>query len=94
MIIFTINRLIFYSTKCHKSAENAHLNFPEPSVTSSDFFFCPNSSPKHKDSSFMIMNDTETQQILTFKTLNQQFFLLFYLKNAWKNKWIIKIVGD
>ncbi len=61
--------------------KNAHLNFPEPSVTSSHCFFCPNNSPKHKDSSFIIRKETEKQQILTCQRLNQQFFLLFYLKN-------------
>ncbi len=30
------------------------------------------------------MDDTEKQQILPFKRLNQQFFLL-YLKNDWKD---------
>ncbi len=55
--------------KREKSAKNAHLNFPEPNVTSSYGFFCPN-SPKHEDSSFILINDTEKQEILTFKSLN------------------------
>ncbi len=42
----------------------------------------------------MIINDTENKQILTFKRLNQRFFLLFYFKNDWNNQAIIKIVGD
>ncbi len=71
--------------KCQKSAKNARLNFPEHNVTSSDCLFCSNNSPEHKDSSFMIINDSENQQILTFKRLNQEFFLLFYLKNDWNN---------
>ncbi len=29
----------------------------------------------------MVINDAEKQQILTFKWLNQQFFLLIYMKN-------------
>ncbi len=66
--------------KYQKSAKNAYLNFSEQNVTSSNGFFCPNNSPKHKESSFFI-NDSEKQQILTFKRLNQQFFKLFYLKN-------------
>ncbi len=57
------------------------LDFPEPNVTASERFFGPNNSPKHKDSSFIFINDTEKQQILTFKTLNEQLFLLLYLKN-------------
>ncbi len=77
-IIFMKNRVTVYSVKCQKTAKNAHLNFAEPNVTSSNRFFCPN-SPKHKDS-FSLINDTEKQQILTFKTLNQKFFLIFYLK--------------
>ncbi len=62
--------------KCQKSAKNAHLNFPEPNVMSSNCFFCPNSQ-KHKNSSFIFIDDTEKQQILTFRTLNQQFFYFF-----------------
>ncbi len=54
-----------------------HLNFPEPDVTSLNCFFCPNNSPKHTNSSFMIINITEKQQIFTFMRLNQEFFLLF-----------------
>ncbi len=69
-----INRLIANSVKYQKNAKNAHLNFPESNVTSSFCFFCPNNSPKHEDSSFIFINDAEKQQILTFKTLNQQFF--------------------
>ncbi len=45
--------------KRQKSVKNAHLNFPEPNVPSSDCFFCPNSIPKHKDSSCVIINDTK-----------------------------------
>ncbi len=80
--------------KCKKRAKNVHLNFPEPNVTSSNHFFCPNNSPEHGDSSFIIINDTEKQHILTFKRLNQQFFLHFYLQNAQNIELIIKIVGD
>ncbi len=75
-IIFTSNRLIAYSVKCQKGVKNAHLNFPEPDVTSSDCFFCSNNNPKHKDS-FIFIYDSEKQQILTFETLIRQFFLLF-----------------
>ncbi len=53
-------------------------------VMPSNSFFCPNNSPKHMDSSFIVIKDTEKQQILTFKRLNQQFLILFYLKNDWK----------
>ncbi len=49
---------------------------------------------RHKDFSFIFINDTEKQQILTFKTLNHQVFLLFYLKNDWTDSSIIKIVGN
>ncbi len=56
--------------KCQKSAQKAHLNFPKPKVTPSDCVFCLNNSPKHNDSSFIFINDTEKPQILTFKTLN------------------------
>ncbi len=31
----------------------------------------------------MIIDDPEKKQILTFKRQNQQFFVLFYLKNDW-----------
>ncbi len=59
--------------KCQKSAKNAHLNVIE---TSTNCFLCPN-SPKHtQKNSFILMNYTEKQQILTFKTLNQQKLLL------------------
>ncbi len=71
--------------KCQKFAKNAYLSFPEPNVTSSNRFFSPNSSPKHKDFSFILINDPDKLQILTFKTLNQQFFLLLYLENDWND---------
>ncbi len=67
--------------KCQKGVTNANLNIPEPSVMSSGFFFCPNSSTKLKDSSFIFTDVSKKQQILTFESLNQQFQLLFYLKN-------------
>ncbi len=63
------------------SVKNARLSFPEPRVTSSVCSFCPNST-KHKDPSYIIITDTEKQQILTFKRLNMQLFLL-YLENNW-----------
>ncbi len=66
--------------KCQKCVRHAPLNFLEPNVTSSDCSF-PNSSPKHKDTSFMSINDTEKQHILTVKRLNQQFFVLFNVEN-------------
>ncbi len=69
-------------------AKNAHLNFPEPNVMSSD------NSLKHKDGSYIFISDTEKQQILTFKRLNQQFFSLLYLKNDGINLLLIKIVGN
>ncbi len=59
--MFMINQLMVYSMKCQKGAKNAHLNFAEPNLTSTDCF-CPNSSPKHKDASFIFINDTEQQQ--------------------------------
>ncbi len=49
----------FYSMKCQKSATNANLNFPEPNETSSHCFFCPNNSPKHKNSVFIFINNTD-----------------------------------
>ncbi len=67
--------------KCQKSPKNVHLNFPESNVASLNCKFCPNNSPKHRESSFMIVNDTEKQQIFTLKRLNQEAFLLFYLQN-------------
>ncbi len=39
---------------------------------------------KHKDFSFIIINDTEKQQLLTFRRLNQQFFLLFLIEKTLK----------
>lgn len=45
------------------------FNSPESKITSSNWFFCPTSSPKHKNSTFILRNDKETQQILTFKLL-------------------------
>ncbi len=71
-------------SECQYSVKNAVLNFPEPwaiSEASSDCFFKPNNCPKHEDSSFVIMDDTDKLQILTFKRLNQQFFLHNHLKN-------------
>ncbi len=36
---------------------------------------------QNTETSLIIISVTEKQQILTFKKLNQQFILLFYLKN-------------
>ncbi len=65
-----------------KSVKNSHLYFyfAEPSVMSRNSFCCPN-GPKHKDFAFLIISDTEKQQILTFERLNQQLLLRFYQKN-------------
>ncbi len=63
-----------------KCAKNTQLHFPEPNVTSSNCFFCPNNGPKHKESSFVMINDTEKQQIVTFQKLNQQFFTFLLTK--------------
>ncbi len=74
--------LIVYSMKCPKSAKNAHLNFPDPSVTPLTCFFCPNNISKHtKNVSFIIINDAETQPILTFKRPNQQLFTVLQKKD-------------
>ncbi len=56
--------------KCQESVKNAHPSFPDHSVHLN--------SLKHKNSSFIIINDTEKQHILIFKRQNQQFcsFLL------------------
>ncbi len=82
--VFIINLMIIFIINClwnvKKVWKNAHHSFPKPNVTSSNYFFWPNSSPKHKDSSFMMINDTEKQQILTLKRLNQKLILPFYLK--------------
>ncbi len=63
-----------------KSVKNVHLGFSEPSVTSSEcFFFWSKQQPeKHKDFIFFIVSDTEKQQNLNIKQLNQQYFLLIY----------------
>ncbi len=87
--IFWINWLIIYSIKCQKSGENAHLNSPEPDVMSLNCVFCPNNSPNHKDS-FISLYDTEKQQILTFKRLNQQFFVFFAWKMTETINWLPK----
>ncbi len=41
--------------------ENAPLNFQIPNVTYSKICSCPNSSPKHKESSFIIINDRKAE---------------------------------
>ncbi len=48
-------------------------------MKSSNSFFCPNNSLKYKDS-FIFIKDTKKQQMLTFKILHQQFFLLLFEK--------------
>ncbi len=72
-LIFTINWLIVHAMKCEWSVKNAPLNFPEAIVMSSGCLFRPNKSPKHTDSSFFILNDTEKQQILTSNSFD--FFI-------------------
>ncbi len=62
--------------KCQKGAKNAHLKVSEPMVTSSHASFVQTTA-QNTQFSFIIMNDIEKQQILTFKRQNQQNFLLF-----------------
>ncbi len=89
LICWLFSPLIVYSMKCPKSAKNAHLNFPDPSVTPLTCFFCPNNSLKHtKNVLFIIINDAETQPILTFKRPNQQLFTVLQKKD--KINWLSK----
>ncbi len=78
--------------KCEKSAKNAHLNFPEQMLRLQIVSFVQ-TAQKHKDSSFIFINETEKQEIFTFKTLNQQQFSSFYLKIGWNDSSIIKNVA-
>lgn len=53
--------------------KNAHLNFREPRVTSSNVLLMSKNSPQPKDSSFTIRNKRkEKLQIFTFKKLEQK----------------------
>ncbi len=67
-----------------KKVKNAHFSFPELNVTSSNYFFCPNKSPKHNDSSFIIINDTKSRKS-SLKSLNQWFFFMFICENDSNN---------
>ncbi len=71
---------LFHEMSKKKKVKNALLNVLEANVMSSNCLFCPNTSPKHKDTLFIIIN-TENKQIFTIKRRNQQIFLLFNLKN-------------
>ncbi len=64
--------------KFQKSVKNAHLSFPEPNITSSNCFFCPNSSQKHNDSLFIIINDTKKQQTLIFVVAKLAILFTFF----------------
>ncbi len=64
--------------KYQKSVKNANLNSPEPNMTSLNCFFWPNNSLKHKDSSFIIINNTEKQQILTLQRQNSNPFYFIW----------------
>ncbi len=77
--------------KCQKSAKHAHLKFPEQNLTPSNCF-CYKNSPKHKNSSFIFINDTEKLQTLAFKMLNQHSSDIFIRKiiemiNRLSNSW-------
>ena len=43
--------LLFSPFNIAENVKNAHRNFPEPKVTSSDCYFCPTNRPNPKDSS-------------------------------------------
>ncbi len=80
MIIFTISRFIIYSTKCQRSVKNANHNFPEPIVMSLNSVFCPNNSPKHKDSSFFSHEwhkKAASPHIWRGKTSNSLYFFVW-----------------
>ena len=69
--------------KMSKMMKNAYHYFPEPTLTSLNYFFSPTSSPKPKGSSFTVINDKEKQQILTFKKLEPANGHFCFKKNCW-----------
>lgn len=68
IMLLSINVLIML---CNESisVKNAHHNFPDPKVMSSNSLFCNSTSPKAQESLFIIINYKEEQQNLTFKRL-------------------------
>ena len=63
--------------------KNTHHIFPEPTVTPSNYFFCPINNPKPKDFSCTAMNDKESRSSylkLHWKRLRQ----LIDYQNSWR----------
>ncbi len=72
-----------------KKMEKMLSKFPRAQFDVFRLLFLPKQQPKHRYSSFIIINNTKKQQILTFKRINQQFFLLSYSKDEtinWASK--------
>ncbi len=76
---------------CQKGAKNLHLNFPRAQCDIFKLLLLSKQQPKTQRLLIYYHEDTEKQQIFTFKRLNYELFLLFYLKN---DLLIIKIVVD
>ncbi len=79
-----INHLFLEMTR---KFEKCSSQFPKAQWCLQIASFIQNNSPNHKDSSFMIINETEKQQIFTVQRLNQLFYLLFYFKK-WQKQLI------
>lgn len=51
-----------------------------------NYFFCPTSSPRPKDSYlFIIINDKEKQQVFALNSWNQEMFDILTLEKDWNN---------
>ncbi len=76
-----VSPLIAMSKKCEKCSSQ----FSRAQCDIFRFLLLSNNSPKHKNSSFIIINDPEKQEKVTIRRLNMGFVSLFRLKNDWYN---------
>ena len=80
IFFFLLSHLFFdqFDDYFSQIARNCQINCQEsakgPKVKSSNCLFRPTNSPKPRDSSFIVINDKEKQQIITFKMCDQQMF--------------------
>lgn len=79
---------LFYN----RDGEKCLQQLPRAQSNVNHVSFVQTNSPKHKNSSFTVINDKEMQQMLHVRNQKQQIFDIFAWKNDWNDQSTIKIV--
>ncbi len=71
-ICWLFSRLTVWCLKCNKMMKHANHTLLKPKVPSSNYIFCPMSSPKPRDIQFTVICDKKKLQILILKKLESE----------------------